>query len=790
MGIKIILKKLKFKNTFVKLVLSYILITTLIIFVLSMLLYKLFLGTSLDVIEADSKARLSQNINHLSLIRSRVVSLGQQLLKDAEVMQAIYGKAEIDPFVQAALYRKMNNIIDSDSLIHSIFLYNAKSKQMNHTFGEESKAAFTSRMLHLLKDYNAYDRLQFLPSKISFKRANGYIAENNVITVIFSERAYYNEKSNQDVSELPMTSAILVNFNADSIQESIASTSQEQKSESIIIDKKGNVVFDSVKENFASNIAKQEYIKAILNSKKQEDIITKNINSDKSLVVYKNVEVPEWIFINVYTYKNLFSKIDNLGRVIILVCICILIVSLFVAIITTRRIFTPFRRLLNKVGEGLSPNNHGISNLEDSLSDVQYLTQTFSQIKHRMLELESSVNESIPTLKKALLKKVVQGKYNEKHESTKRFDELFKELTNGRASFLVLVVSIDEYLELKEKDDSDFDSIMFLSIESLVHKMLSKYFYCESMDYENNYLHFLIKIEEDCFISSQNRSILTKIHEDLQQSLNLKISFSVGMPVRFVEDIYLSYSNALDLIKYRLVHGYGSFFCYDMDELVSKESVVSIIREKEKLLNSIKMCDIKRVEIEISSIIEEISQCQYDYIMLTLNQLILDIMESVKSFFENDSDKLNYNNIYSNMNRIGTLNEMKEFLILYCAAAIDKIEKKRMNRKNDMFQDIIAYIADHYHEYDIKTDYLANMANLTPGYFGKLFAESIGKTVNEYILELRLSKSKELLESTDLSINEISSRIGFGNSTYFTSLFKKSFDVTPHHYRTNHRMGM
>ncbi len=788
------LHKVKLKSTYTKLVLSYVLIIVLIISILSVILYQLFMGTSLKVIEADSKGRLSQNINHLNLIKSRVFSLGQQLIKDSDVIQAIYGDEVISLVDQAALIRKLRNIIDSDSIIHSIFLYNAKTNEINDTFGNESKEAFTDTMLGLLLGYNLENKFQLFPTQVSYKKSNGDIKSENIISLVISDSGYFNEKSVSNNSKAPSVGAVLINLNADAILGSIVSTPQDQKSETVVIDKNGKFIFDSMKQNFSGNVKNVEYLNSIMTSASKEGTITKKIKGEKSLIVYRKTnDVHEWIYVTVYTYKNLFSDINKLGRVIFCICIAILTVSFVFSIITARKIYTPFNMLLSRVREGLPQKEtaDGSGNREEVIGDAQYLTETFNAIMQKSIELESSINNSIPMVKKALLKKMIQGKQDFTPELINRFNELFREIIikQGEECFSIVVFTLDDY-KRSQGGDPEKDDIMLFSIEILIVKLISEYFQCESIDFEENYIYLLIKIKNAAFINSEASKILNRLQRDMQISLNRKISCAVGMPVRTVEDIHLSYSSAFDLIKYRLVYGYGSFFIHDMEELTLRESLVSIDKEKDRLIQAIKVCDAEGLKNEIDSIINNISQCQYDYIMLTLNQLMLDIVKSVKAFYTENSIELDFNNIYSNINKIGTLEEMREFFLLYCNAAIDKIEKKKLNRKSDMINEIITYIGEHYHEYDITTEFLANMANLTPGYFGKLFAESTGKTVNEYILELRLSKAKDLLKSTGLTINGISSKIGFSNSTYFTTLFKKSFGLTPNQYRTDNKLGM
>jgi two-component system response regulator YesN len=776
--------KISIKSTYIKLILSYFFIAVFITAILSLTLYDSFQNTSLKVIQSDSKSRLSQNINNLTLIRSHIFSLGQQLSLDNSILLPVFGNEKLSPHDEAVIYTRLKNTMYSDSIIHSIFLYNGKTHQILHTFDVEKEECFTESMLSLLSTYNEYDKFQFVPAKISYRKLNGDIKSESIITAVFPMSEYSGNSTNPD-QNYPTLSAILINLDADTLHKNIASTSPDQVSSTTIIDSNGNVIFDSNMVDFVGNLSNQEYIQNILMSSEIEDAIIKNINGEKSMIVYRKMDFPEWIFINIYAFKDLFKEIDRLGTIILFICIGILLAAAGYSFITAKTIYSPFKHLLSIVKGWHAPQTvKGIENNIDKTSDVQYLSNTFNSILKRTRELESSVNDSLPYVKKELLKKLIMGQHIPESKMSKRFDTMFKNMIQENGSFSVIVFSIDEYNSNAKKEKSENEEILLYSMEIFITRALSEYFSCEPIDYENNDFYILIKLEDDGYISSQSLAILKTIHESIQSSTKHKISCAIGMPVNSIEDINISYSNAVDIIRYRLVYGCGSFLSYDMQELAFKESFVSIDKEKERLLQGIKMCKLEEAETGINNIINSISQCQYDYIMFTMNQLMLDIVKSARIYFESDSIEIDFNNIYGNLNRIKTLYEMRDFFKLYCKSVIEKIEKKRSNRTNDMIQDTISYISSHYHEYDISTELLANMANLTPGYFGKLFAEYTGKTVNEHIMSLRFSKAKELLTTTSLTINDISEKVGFTNPTYFITLFKKSFGIPPNQFRS------
>lgn len=62
-----------------------------------------------------------------------------------------------------------------------------------------------------------------------------------------------------------------------------------------------------------------------------------------------------------------------------------------------------------------------------------------------------------------------------------------------------------------------------------------------------------------------------------------------------------------------------------------------------------------------------------------------------------------------------------------------------------------------------------------------------GIGVNEYINKLRLRKSKDLLEKSEMNITEISECVGFNTQRYFSSTFKKSFGMTPMEWRKSNK---
>lgn len=67
----------------------------------------------------------------------------------------------------------------------------------------------------------------------------------------------------------------------------------------------------------------------------------------------------------------------------------------------------------------------------------------------------------------------------------------------------------------------------------------------------------------------------------------------------------------------------------------------------------------------------------------------------------------------------------------------------------------------------------------------KLFAKYLAQTPNGYLNSYRLSKSTELLSSTNLSVTQIAEATGFGGASYYAETFRKCYGKSPTEYRNN-----
>ncbi len=106
----------------------------------------------------------------------------------------------------------------------------------------------------------------------------------------------------------------------------------------------------------------------------------------------------------------------------------------------------------------------------------------------------------------------------------------------------------------------------------------------------------------------------------------------------------------------------------------------------------------------------------------------------------------------------------------------ERFLRASMEQSKEKVKGLKDYIDAHFQE-DIDMRMLPSEVHSYPGYLCFLFYKELGITVNRYQSVCRMEKARELLQTTELSVAEISTRVGFYSETYFANSYREYFGV-------------
>ncbi len=113
------------------------------------------------------------------------------------------------------------------------------------------------------------------------------------------------------------------------------------------------------------------------------------------------------------------------------------------------------------------------------------------------------------------------------------------------------------------------------------------------------------------------------------------------------------------------------------------------------------------------------------------------------------------------------------------------IHRARPSSSVDAIESAAAYLREHYAS-AMTVAQVAARTSLSTSHFAALFRDRIGQSVHSYIVDVRMSKAREMLDLSSASIGDVAAAVGYDDPFYFSRQFRKTHGMTPTAYRSRH----
>lgn len=125
-----------------------------------------------------------------------------------------------------------------------------------------------------------------------------------------------------------------------------------------------------------------------------------------------------------------------------------------------------------------------------------------------------------------------------------------------------------------------------------------------------------------------------------------------------------------------------------------------------------------------------------------------------------------------------SLEEMR----LWVGCSLTQLEQACGEKGGDPVVATKAFIEAHLSD-DLDVALIAENVHLNQDYLTRIFKREIGVSVKSYMVNRRMEKAKELLETSRLPITDVAYQVGYYNYTSFNRIFKKTYGMSPQSFR-------
>lgn len=154
-----------------------------------------------------------------------------------------------------------------------------------------------------------------------------------------------------------------------------------------------------------------------------------------------------------------------------------------------------------------------------------------------------------------------------------------------------------------------------------------------------------------------------------------------------------------------------------------------------------------------------------------------DTYHNIWSIFQED---INY---YQKLERLMDSRSLEIWMSNYLRWILDYQTNVFDNRQADMMIRAKRFILDNYSNPELTLGSVAGYVGLNEKYFSSRFTKETGSTFSNYLMEVRIRKSRELMDKTDMKMYEISRMVGYNNVEHFNRVFKKVCQISPSAYK-------
>lgn len=729
-----------------KIFMSLVLCIVATILVLAPVLYINFEKVASNQIYLANSNNLDQVKEEVSTMANVALSVSNQTYQDVSVSKLVY-YPHPDIYTQSAAITQLNNYRLSIPFIDSIYLYNIKTNTIYTETGgggpdQSDINQFSDKQAaQIMKNHRNYK--QYIPIPRNYMNSNG--VEKHYYTFI-----HYDIFAGDNLK----SGIILTNISQDWIGNVINKGKNEASGDTFIMDHNGVVVSNSDKYPMITSISKKAYVKRILDNTDSSGYFVDHVNGVKSLIVYTKPDIFGWTYVRVLNWNMIYSGIENVRRVIILIGLTILLAGILISFMISGRIYFPIGNM--------------ISNLET-------------------LEREKDNNSKV--LKQAFLRDLVLGKDISDRNEFQENLELSIDLEDELSLILFKIDDYNTYHSARTKEEQCADRLEAIDILSTI---FCAHYQAEVVDMGGDAFIVLANVQKE----GDNAEALTELLKNIQTSVMSELTISLSITISpggiYEYSLHELYTETQEASLHRLFFGHGSII--NSKEVIGyKNREYSYPIEKEKLLNEAlmagKMDEVRRI---YDTIIMNTRFYSIIAVNLTISHLLLTLNNTINTIKANHSiaDGLGFNLSLVLLNKVETIEGINHHFY----EMFDKIERSLNEKKNQKYETMIRQVKeiinDSYGDQNLSIDSIAEAIGISTPYICRIYKQNTLHTILEDIVKTRMEKARELLLESNQPIEKIAEKVGFSNSSYFYKAFKTANGVTPSEYRKARREAL
>lgn len=734
----------KEENLYLRILLSYVMITIAAVIVCAIVLSLSFQQILIYKVYSAQEDNLHNATYSLEDTYRSIKTLMLQLYFDADISMLRYLQKPDDTYINSAMKRlSLYSAIVPN--IRSIYIYSNASKTFYDIipYGPERVYSYNDF-------YDTYviekvaGSIKDIPVLYPENRMFPVIDDSNAISQVNGYTYFY-------VDSMVNDGAIIINVSDNWIQDIIGKYNQQYASSTFLIDKTGNIIFNNNGVKDAEGFLDTKFIISKISQNTQSGYYVTRSGSEQSIVIYTQYNSLSWILVRIIPINDIMSEVRAARSETIIIAIIILVIGGMAAFLLSRRIYKPIDRLVNKI-----------------------------------VDYESERSSVLSIKKKEFLKNIVLGVNQPENIQNTELENLGCHL-DPNGIFVLLYLTIDGYNDFYSRYNALERDKLKSAIINMTSDLCSTYFVNECLDIDESHILVLVNIPCDC--SSDCAELITKLVGDIQiktkEVVGLSISVSSSPMTESLEQISLMYNYVKKLSLEKFFMGQGSFLLPDKIKKLDFNEYKHPVELERKLTEYLLSGELDKVRQAWEEIAKSLEPFTFYTFRLEIMRLTSNCFTALSLVEKNKGISLPYSfeRFVSDVEGLESLTEVQCYFYRFFESVIRDLDENKLNKQNDLIKHVNDIIQKRYRDVNLSLFSIADEIGMSSVYLGRVYKKLTSTSVLDYINGIRIDIAKKFLIETDKTIKDISTEAGYTNIQHFYRVFKKSTGVTPDEFR-------
>ncbi len=510
-----------------------------------------------------------------------------------------------------------------------------------------------------------------------------------------------------------------------------------------------------------------------------------DVGGTQSLVVYATSEDFGWRYYSITPVSVFSHEAQGILSLVSWISLVLFLVGIVFAVIFSAKLYNPIRQI-----QSILTNNEG--------DDHSAVTRAQGDV---LALIGRKVNRLLQENQAAIMK---LNQY-----SSELLDQTFIGLLNGRTPANPLIrksmihdMGFDDgnymccgfLFQYKEQfilEINENDRILIQDkMKRVIWGILDQHVNCYVVEQDTNFYVAIVQLSNPAGLEPVYQAI-----DNVKQTFDYDLiycSLQIGIGKFYpeIEQLSESFSDVLTVLS--MMGERSDLQIIDSNHLQIEQTYYYSFLDEKKLINLLRAGNRELLEADVRELVRFNQTRNVSF--MYLGMLLEDILNTGIRYGQEKGHNVeqlmaeqDYETITKRLIPPTELDVYLDKLIVFYMRIIDAtVIKAELNKTDSIANQVSAYIEQHYAE-NIYLEHIAQELGFSAKYLSRMFKETVGITITDYIHQVRMKQAKELLANSDLKITEIAEQVGIQSRTTFLRVFKKSEGLSPSDYRNAYK---